>query len=418
MNNSILIVSFRLAFQTFRKNLLRVSLTVFGIMIGIAMVVIVLAAGAGVKGIITAQISSFGNNWVNIEVKVPDTGKNSSENAHAQGQGVSITTLTRDNAEAIRMLSNIKDAYAGITTQSVVSYQEEKTRPMVFGVTASYPAITTYDTSDGRFFTEGDDERASQVVVLGSDVKEKLFGNQEAVGASVKIDSQQYRVIGVMKEIGSAGFFNMDEMVYLPLKTVQKKMMGINHVSWIVAEMRDPKSADATAEEIQSLMREQHDITDPDKDDFAVTTMQEAQALVGTIITALTWLLVALAAISLGVGGVGIMNVMYVSVAERTFEIGLRKAVGATDRHILLQFLIEAMVMTLAGGLAGMVFGIGISALVSFGAQQAGYSWPFHISIFSIILSVGFSTAVGIFFGLYPAKRASELDPMVAIRQE
>ncbi|OGL98702.1 hypothetical protein A2318_00275 [Candidatus Uhrbacteria bacterium RIFOXYB2_FULL_45_11] len=418
MNKQYFLRSFFLALQTFHKSKLRASLTVFGILVGIAMVVIVFAAGAGIRGMIMSQISSFGNNWINIEIKIPETGKMSQENARGIGQGVSITTLTIKDAEQIKKMQNVEDVYAGLATQTVISLQEIKKRPVVFGVSSSYARITTNEIAEGRFFTEDEDQSAASVIVLGSEMKNQLFGNQEAVGNFVKVDGQPYRVVGVFSSIGTAGFIDMDALVYLPIRTVQTSLMGIRHVSWVIAQVKNPALAESTAEEIRTIVRERHEITDPNRDDFAVTTMQESQAIVGTILNALTWLLVALAAISLAVGGVGIMNVMYVSVIERTFEIGLRKAMGATEKHILYQFLIEAVTMTLIGGLLGIVIGVSVSAIVAFGAQQMGYAWPFEISLFSLLLSVGFSTTIGVFFGLYPAKRAAALNPIVALQQE
>lgn len=418
MNKQYFVRSFFLALQTFHKSKLRASLTVFGILVGIAMVVIVFAAGAGIRGMIMSQISSFGNNWIDIEIKIPETGKMSQENAQGIGQGVNITTLTIKDADRIKQLPNVEDAYSGVATQTVISLQEIHKRPVVFGVSASYARITANEMTEGRFFTEEEDQSAASVIVLGSEIKNQLFGNQEAVGNFVKVDGQPYRVVGVFASIGTAGFIDMDSLVYLPIRTVQTSLMGIRHVSWIIAQVKNPAIAESTAEEIRSIVRERHEITDPNKDDFSVTTMQESQEIVGTILNALTWLLVALAAISLAVGGVGIMNVMYVSVVERTFEIGLRKAMGATEKHILYQFLIEAVTMTLIGGLFGIVIGVSVSLIVAFAAQRIGYTWPFEISLFSILLSVGFSTAIGVFFGLYPAKRAAALNPIVALQQE
>lgn len=390
----------------------------FGVMVGIAMVIVVLSAGNGVKGLILSEVSSFGDNWINIEIKIPSAGKTSQENSSGIARGVTITTLTTDDMEAIMSLDNIQDAYAGVTTQVTMSYRQETERASVFAVTPSYHGIDKTEVVNGRFFSEEEQQAASQVVVLGSDIATNLFANQNPVGQQVKIDGKGYRVIGVMESIGATGFMNMDEIVYIPLKTVQKKIMGISHVLWIVSQTVDNSKAESTAEEIRWLMREQHDISDPDKDDFSVTTMNEALSIVETVVTGITGLLVVLAAISLLVGGVGIMNVMYVSVAERTFEIGLRKSVGATEGTILRQFLTEAMVITGIGGVVGIIIGIIVSYGIAVGAQFAGFDWTFHISLFSIILSVSFSLLVGIFFGIYPAKKAASLDPITALRQE
>ena len=407
-----------LALQTFRKTKARSSLTVFGIMIGIAMVIIVLSAGNGMKSLILSEVSSFGDNWIDIEVKIPSAQKNSQENSNALARGVTITTLTQDDMEAVKDISAIHAAYAGITSQVVASRAQEKKRVTVFGVTPEYHGIDKSEVVEGDFFTDADDRSGAHVVILGSDIRDILFGNDEAVGKTVSIDGKTYEVAGVMESLGSTAFMNMDEIIYIPLTTVQRDIMGVRHVLWIIAQMKKEANPEAVAEEIRGVIRERHNVSNPDKDDFSVTTMSEALSLVDTIFKGITGLLVALATISLIVGGVGIMNVMYVSVAERTFEVGLRKSVGATDRNILSQFLVEAVIITVIGGLFGIVIGATISFFISLGARSQGLTWEFSISWFSVVLSVSFSTLVGLFFGLYPAKKAASLDPINALREE
>jgi putative ABC transport system permease protein len=401
-----------------RRNKSRALLTVFGVTIGIAVVIIVLSAGNGVKGLILGEVDSFGDNWIDIEVKVPSTGKVSLDNAQGLTRGVSITTLTREDADAVGKLNHINDVYAGVTTQVVISRGSEKKQPIVFAVTPSYVNIDKGKIEQGRFFSEEENRSASQVVVLGYGIAKTLFGNEDAVGLTVKINNASYRVVGVSEERGATGFFNYDDILYLPIKTVQKKLMAIDHVLFIIAQVSDSALAESTAEEIRWLMRDRHDISDPEKDDFSVTTQEESIAVIDTIFFGISALLVVLAGISLVVGGVGIMNVMYVSVIERTFEIGLRKSVGARDSDIKRQFLTEAIVLTSVGGFIGIMFGIIISWLIAFGAQQFGLDWAFVISIPSIILGTGFSIGVGIIFGYFPAKRAAGLDPISALRAE
>lgn len=413
-----LIMPLKMAWSTFRKTKVRSSLTVFGVTIGIAMVILVLSAGNAVKALILDEVSGFGDDWIQTEVKIPAAGKTSQENASGFARGITITTLTVDDMEALKKLKNIGAAYAGVTTQAVISYGQEKKRPSVFGVSASYPTIDKTEVVEGRFYTESEEQSVSQVVVLGSEIRDNLFGNQEAIGRTVKIDGKGYRVVGVMESIGATGFINMDELIYIPLKTVQKKMMGIDHVLWITSQAIDNSKAESTAEEMRAIMRQRHEIDSEEKQDFAITTMNEALSIVETIFTAITYLLVALAAISLLVGGVGIMNVMYVSVAERTFEIGLRKSVGASAKNILHQFLIEAIVITLLGGVAGIIIGVMLAYVISFVAGLLGFSWLFSVSIPGVIISVLFSGAVGLFFGIYPAKKAAAMDPIVALQQE
>lgn len=408
-----------LSWRQLGRNKLRSALTIFGITIGIAVVIIVLSAGNGVKGLILGEVAAFGDNWINVEVKVPSTGKASAENAQSQARGVTITTLTLGDAEAIATLDNVETFYAGVTTQAVFSYQNEKKQPMIFAVTEEFISIDAgSEIASGRFYSKDEGQSLAQVVVLGSDLKETLFGNAEAVGSTIKVDGRSFRVIGVMKERGSTGFFNWDEVAFLPLQTAQKKLMGIDHILFLIAKIHDSTIAETTAEEIRWLMRERHDITDPDKDDFAVTTQQESIELIDTVFFGIQTLLVVLAGISLIVGGVGIMNVMYVSVVERTFEIGLRKSVGATQKQIQNQFLIEAVVLTCIGGVIGIVAGIGISFIVSIVARQYGFNWDFIVSFPSIVIGTTFSIAVGLGFGFFPAKKAALLDPIDALRQE
>ncbi len=411
--------TFSLAFRQLRKHKGRTALTIFGITIGIMVVILVLSAGNGVKGLILSEVDSFGDNWINVEVKVPSTSQFSAENAQGQARGVTITTMKTEDAEAIEDLDNISNVYAGVTTQAVVSRGNEKKQPMFFAVSPSYIDIDGGSEMEvGRFFYEEENDGASQVIVLGSALRDTLFGNDNPVGQQVKVGGRSFRVVGVMAERGATGFFNYDELAYVPVKTAQKKMMGIDHILFMIAEVYDVDKAEATAEEIRWLMRDRHDITDPAKDDFAVTTQEESIKTIETIFFGIQVLLVVLATISLIVGGVGIMNVMYVSVVERTFEIGLRKSVGATEKNIRRQFLSEAIVLTFFGGLIGIALGIFISFMVSFGAKQAGLDWEFIISVPSIVLGVSFSVTVGLIFGYFPAKQAATLDPITALRHE
>ena len=409
----------QLALRQIRRNKGRASLTIFGVTIGVAVVILVLSAGKGVKGLVLGELDSFGSNWIDIEVKVPSTGKASLENAQSMAGGVIITSLTYEDAEKVLALDNITDIYAGVTTQAVFTNGTEKKQPTIFAVTPSYINIDTGTViKEGSFYSIEENNAAAQVVVLGSALKESLFGNNDAVGKNIKVGGKSFRVVGELEERGATGFFNYDEIAYIPLKTAQKKMMGIDHVLFMIGQMADADKSASTAEEIRWLIRERHNITDPDKDDFSVTTQQESVEVIDTVFFGIQALLVVLATISLLVGGVGIMNVMYVSVVERTFEIGLRKAVGASETKIRSQFLTEAVVLTLFGGTIGIVVGILLSFLVAYGAQYAGLNWKFFISLPSVLIGTTFSITIGLLFGYFPAKNAASLDPITALRQE
>lgn len=408
----------RSTFLELLKNKSRSLLTVVGVTIGIAVVIIVLSAGNGVKGLILGELDSFGDDWIQIEPKIPNTDHLSSENSSGQARGVVITTLKIKDMEAIERLDTVKNAYAAVTGQAVVSYDNEKKQPTIFGVTASYQDIDKGKIKSGRFFDYDEELSSAQVIVLGYDIATTFFGDDNPVDKFVSVDGKRYRVVGVMEKRGAAAFFDYDSIVYIPVTTVQNKISGIDHVLFITAQMYRGTNGEALAEEIRSVLREQHNIDDPQKDDFAVTTQAESVALIDGVFFGISVLLVVLAGISLVVGGVGIMNVMYVSVVERTFEIGLRKSVGAQNKDIQRQFLLEAVVLTFIGGLLGISIGIIISYIISVVANYIGFNWDFIISVPSILLSVCFSLAVGVGFGYFPAKRASELDPIEALRAE
>ncbi len=396
----------------------RTFLTVLGIMIGIAAVIIVMSAGESLKGLVLGQVESFGSNLIQTEVKVPSTGKNSTANAGSMAQGVQITTLKLSDAEAIGRLPNIKAYYAAVIGQQVVSHEDQNKSTNFFGVSPGFINIDKSEIVKGRFFTPEEDNELARVVILGSKLADKLFGNQDPISQSIKIGKNKFRVIGVFKERGASFGLDYDNMFFMPIQTAQKIIMGIDYVLMVTSQVKNPAIQDQTADDIAQLLRERHSITNPEDDDFAVTTMEEARKMIDTIFGGITLLLVALAGISLAVGGVGIMNIMYVSVTERTFEIGLRKALGAKKKQILWQFLAEAIAVTLLGGFFGIIAGILISFLISLVAGNFGFSWNFNLSFLSILIAFGFCGAVGLIFGYYPAQKAAGLDPISAIRHE
>ena len=414
-----------------RANKLRTALTVLGIMIGIASVIIVYSAGEGINSLIVGQIESFGGtDLIETEIKVPSTkqgGGSETQSATNLAMGVQVTTLSLDDMDDINKLPLINRSYAGIIGQEQASYGSELEKAMVLGITASYIDIDKSEIDYGRFFTEAEDKSLSSVVVLGQKIKEKLFGDSDPIGKSIKIHKSKFRVIGVLKERGAVMTFDFDEIVYMPVRTLQKKVMGINHVLYMMHQIGDTDRIDEVSEEIRYILRENHDLPQPTektsmfntgKDDFRVVSMVESMEIMSTVTGAITLLLLAIVAISLVVGGVGIMNIMYVVVTERTSEIGLRKAVGATYKDIMYQFLIESVLITVLGGICGVIFGIIVSWLISYGANYVGLDWEFVVPLKAYIVALGFSAFFGIAFGLYPARKAARLEPVEALRSE
>jgi len=412
-------VPFKIAFLALAKNKARTFLTVLGIVIGIMSVITVMSAGNGLEAYMVDQIKTFGTDIIQTEIKIPNTSHVSTENISGMAQGIQVTTMTIQDSEEIKKLPNVKDAYSNIIGQELVSYQSENRQVLLWGVESSFIYIDASEVEEGRFFTEEEDKGLGQVAVIGRTVEEKLFGDDSALGKYIKISKLKFQVIGIMEERGSISFFDMDNLIYIPVRTLQRKIMGINHVMAITTQVEDNSIADETKEEIIFLLRQRHDLDsgDPDKDDFAVMTMAEAMDMYDTIFGVLNLLLMAIAGISLVVGGVGIMNIMYVSVAERTYEIGLRKSVGATYGNILWQFLWESLVITFFGAIIGFLLGTGLAFLIAVGATSQGIGWKFVVSVESVIWAISVSLAIGLIFGVFPAQAAAKLDPVEALNK-
>jgi ABC-type antimicrobial peptide transport system permease subunit len=254
--------------------------------------------------------------------------------------------------------------------------------------------------------------------VLGSEIAKNLFGNKEAVGKKIKLGNRKYIVKGVLEKQGSSGIFDFDSIIYMPMRTIQNKVLKIDHVQWIIFKSKNTDKDNLTIKAMENILRKNHDIDDPEDDDFAITSMAEANEILDQVFSVLNILLIGLTSISLLVGGVGIMNVMYVAVTERTFEIGLRKAVGAKKKDILLQFIYEALILTMIGGLVGIFLGSVFSKIAEIIAGNFNFVLDFPVTAFSVILAVGFSMLTGIVFGYKPAQKASKLTPMEAFRND
>ena len=405
------------AWRTIIAHKARTFLALLGVVIGVLSIIVIASFGEGVRGFILGQISSFGSDFIQVETQVPGAGQSPSGQAIAK---LTITTLKIEDADAVVRLPNVASVYAGNIGQERASYRGEHKRIMLFGTSSTAPIVDpNLKLESGRFYTEGEDQGLAQVVVIGADIKDVLFGKEStAVGETIRIKGQGYKVIGVLARRGSVAFLNFDEMTYVPIRTLQKKVLGISHVAFFTVKMSDVSRETETISLIREVLRKRHDITRADREDFVITSAREAQETVGSILGAMSLLLMFLTSISLVVGGVGIMNVMYVSVAERTSEIGLRKAVGASSKNVLWQFLFESLIITTLGGLIGIMLGVALTVGLTFLFGQLGYSLTLSFTFRSFLLGAGFAMLVGVVFGLAPAYRASRLSPMEALRKE
>jgi len=408
----------QLAFNSLKNQKTRSILTMLGVSIGIGVVIAIMAAGRGLNKMVMGQMDVFSPNTITVEVKVPSTKKTSSDNAMGMATGITITTIKEKDLETVKKNSNIAAAFGFVMGQAVIKYQNESKTTLLFGEGYNVQEVQKFDIAEGRLYTKEEEDSLAQVAVLGAGIKDNLFGDEDALGKTVYIKGKPFRVVGVAAKQGAMMGLDMDKTVYLPFRTMQKRILGIDYMQEIIAKVKDMSQIKYTVADLETAIRENHDITDPNKDDFAVNTMAEAAAMMSTVLNGIVFLLVALVCVSLAVGGVGIMNIMYVSVTERTFEIGLRKAMGAKSKDILWQFLAEAVLITVGGGIAGIVIGAILALIIYLIAIYYNFVWVYSIPISSIILAIGFSAAVGLFFGLYPARKAAALDPIEALRRE
>jgi len=400
--------------ESLRRNKSRSLLTILGVVIGIASVILMLAIGQSAEGYILNQVSDLGSDLIFIE---PSSGSGESGPPSMYVE----QTLDLDDVLVLQK-TGFFAAVSPVLASSVSLSRGEETKFSQFaGVNETYDDIFSYEVASGRFFEESDIDAYARVVVLGKNVAEDLFGDQDPLGQEIKIKKVSFRVIGVFGELGSQFFQNLDEQISIPVTTAQRDILGVDYVSYLVAQAGNGDTVTAK-EEAQFALRESHNLDNPNgdvnKDDFLVSTQSDAVAIIGAVGSVLSLLLASIAAISLVVGGIGIMNIMLVSVTERTKEIGLRKAVGATYKEILNQFLVEAVMLTALGGLIGIVFGIATSLGSAWIIGKFVEGWNPNVPWSGVVLGFFVSTVVGIIFGIYPARHAAKLDPIEALRYE
>jgi putative ABC transport system permease protein len=407
------------SFKALRANKGRTLLTMLGIVIGIGTVILVLSAGAGFRSLIDSQLATLGTNTLFVQVRVPQTTKNRASAGQGPGDafnGVTITSFKQRDLNDINKLRNVTGSYGIVTGQAVAVYRGNKKTAIYYGASAERFNIDQGKLESGRFYTEAEDAAGAQVVILGNKIAKDLFIQDDPVGKLLKVGPLNFQVVGVYEAQGALS--GNDDLIFIPINTAQKKLLGIDYMMVGIVALEDINQADATAVEIKNLMRRNHSITNPDKDDFSVQTQAQALETFNTIFGGITALLIAIAAISLIVGGVGIMNIMYVVVTERTAEIGLKKAIGAREGDILKEFLTEAVMVTILGGFFGIIFGGVLGFVVSIIAQSANLAWTFSVPLYAIFIAFGVSGAIGIFFGVFPARSAAKMDPIEALRYE
>ncbi|MCX6797831.1 MAG: ABC transporter permease [Candidatus Falkowbacteria bacterium] len=413
-----MLTAFRQAIKVLSANPTRTLLTTLGIMIGIATVILVLSAGAGFRNLIDSQIASLGTNTLYVATKVPSANKSRASLPDTGSfSGLAITSLKQRDIDDIKKVPNVVNDYGAITGQAIASYRNNQKSVIYFGASAARFDIDQSTLKTGRFYTEAEDAGGAQVAILGSKLATTLFNADEPVGKLVHVGTLNFLVIGVYNPSSGLGG-GMDDILFVPLATAQKKMLGINYVIRIIVQIKDLNLSDATANDIKNVLRHNHDINDPAKDDFMVATQTQVMDTFNIIFNGITILLIAIAAISLIVGGVGIMNIMYVVVTERTAEIGLKKALGAKNADILREFLIESILVTVLGGAIGIILGAVLGWLLAVVAIQNGLAWTFTLPFYAIAIGFGVSAAIGISFGVLPARSAAKLDPITALSHE
>jgi putative ABC transport system permease protein len=409
----------KVAFKSLTSNKLRAFLTMLGIIIGVGSVVAVMSVGAGATASITQNLQNMGTNVITISPGRSDPrgeggaiGRFGSDNTEQIDQG----ELYLDDAKALQAKATLLNEVAPVLygRNSTISYMSWNGQVSVTGTTQDFLAVEGYKMAEGNFITESDVSNLSNVAVIGNTIAEDYFGKIDPIGEVIKINGKNFVVVGLLQTVGTAGFgASPDSSIYVPITTAQNKLYGSDTVDNIVAKLKDENQLDASIEEVKSILRIQHRILPGKNNNFSVSSPTQFLATATSVTQILSITLGSIAGISLLVGGIGIMNIMFVSVTERTREIGIRKSLGAKNRDILIQFLTESIILSLLGGLLG----IGLAFLISF-VLKSFSSLNSLITATPIILALSFSTAIGLIFGIFPAMRAARLSPIESLRYE
>lgn len=406
----------KIAYRSLASSKLRFVLTVLGVVIGVAAVIMVMAIGASAQKLVLSQVENVGSNLVVI---LP--GASEEKGPPASALGIITTTFRNDDLMALRERRNVPHlvAVSGYVSGSATVESPTDSLEMSFqGVSPEMIEVENIGIEKGRFFFPEEESDLSRVVVLGASRAQDLFPNRDPIGETITIKKNPFKVIGVLEARGSAAFSNPDTLVYIPLETAQRIILGINYINFARGKVDTPDNIERTMADMTQLLRKRHNLEDEEEADFSIRSTTAAIGALTSITNVLKYFLIAIASISLLVGGIGIMNSMLISVSQRVREIGLRKAVGARPGHIISQFLIESSFVTLVGGCIGIVFGIFIAYVAALIIPQLGYDWQFLVPLSSVVIGFTVSLVIGITFGLYPAFKASRVSPMEALRYE
>jgi len=405
-----------------QKNLLanktRSFLTILGIIIGISAIIIIMAIGNSAQNLILKQVEGLGSNLIAVT-----PGASEEIGPPASVFGIVIKTLVNDDLEAIKNDNRFRglQAISGFVNGTVLVIGENIDKNIsLMGVNADYLKIVSTKIEKGVFFNEKDDQSLEKKVVLGYEIAEEFFGNENPINKKIKINKHQFRVIGVLEKEGTSGFGVSDQnnSVFIPLKTAQKLVLGVDHLNFIRIKIENVEQVNQAKERVAEILRTKHNIDNPSQDDFSIKDQTMALDMLKNVTDVIRYFLLTIASVALLVGGIGIMNVTLISVSQRIKEVGLRKAIGAKNKDVLAQFLVESVFVSLIGGVIGIILGISISFIVSLVINHLGYEWEFMISFMSIVVAVLISVVVGIVFGIYPAKKASRISPMEALHYE
>ena len=376
---------------------------------------LVVSLGAGAQNLILGQVQGLGTNTIAVIPGREPTGPSDVSALYSDSLKIKDVTALQNKAN----VPDLKVIMPTVFGAGTAAYQSNVYQVTIFGATEYLAQIFDLKTNNGDFFTADDVLSRGDGVVIGSKVVDNLFGNDDPIGQKINVKGKSFKVIGTLPPTGGGSLFNFDAMVLMPYTTAQDYLLGIKYFNRVIIQTYTDAQVPATAQDITKTLEDSHNITDSTKDDFTVQTQQDLANRLSTITSALTWFLVAVASIALFVGGVGIMNIMLVSVTERTREIGLRKALGATDKDILTQFLLEAVLLTAIGGLVGIILGSGLSFLIAIGLSKGlGVNWQFVFPWSGAAMGLIVSAVIGLVFGGYPASQASKKSPIEALRYE